>query len=499
MRHMKKYLNLLTTLLAIGIVGCAEKTDLEKTLDTVSQQTIKDHIYYIASDEMRGRNTGSPEILKAADYLANQLESYGAQTVPGAEGYFQPVPFRQKTPATSGSFSYAGRDFELNEDFLVVDGKSGDYEGEVVYLEYALEGDYEGKDVAGKIVFAKAGDGTTADRRSILRLSRQKYEFARENGAAGLVEFYNSPATPWAQLGFTFNRVNLTLDSFDNDKEIIPHLWLKDLDNSNQRFMRTRSIKRASLKIEGMTNEITKDKNILAMVEGTDPELKKEFIMFSAHYDHVGVGRADAEGDSIYNGTRDNAIGTVTVLSAAENIAKYPMKRSALFVLFTGEEKGLLGSRYLANNPVLPNEEIVFCWNSDNGGYNDKAISTIIGLERTTASQYIKDANVAFGLEAIDDPAGEQGLFDRSDNVSFARKGIPAPTYSLGFRAFDNEITKYYHQPGDNPNTVDYDYLEKFFKSYVYASRMIGNAPERPFWLEGDKYYETGKKLYGMN
>jgi aminopeptidase YwaD len=495
---MKKQLNLLLAIGLAAFVGCAEKTDLEKTLDTVNQQTIKDHVYFIASDEMRGRDTGSPEILKAADYLADQLKSYGAKPVPGADGYFQPVPFRKKTPATAGIFSYAGRNFNLNDDFLVVDGKSGSYEGEIVYLEYGLKEDYSSADVAGKLVFAKAGDGTTADRRPILRLSREKYDLARENGAIGLVEFYNSPATPWDRLGASFNSVNLTVDSFDNDKEIIPHLWLKDLDNSNQRFMRTRSIKRASLTIEGMTNVLTKDKNILAMVEGTDPELKKEFIMFSAHYDHIGVRAPDAQGDSIYNGTRDNAIGTVTVLSAAENIAKYPMKRSALFVMFTGEEKGLLGSRYLADHPIIPNNEIVFCWNSDNGGYNDITISTIIGLERTTASQYIKDANLAMGLEAIDDPAGEQGLFDRSDNVSFARKGIPAPTYSLGFRAFDDEINKYYHKAGDNPDTIDYDYLEKFFKSYVLASRMIGNAAERPFWVEGDKYYETGKKLYGL-
>lgn len=496
---MLNKLNYFLGLVLVCFTACAQKTDMEKTLATVDQQTIKDHIYYLASDEMRGRNTGSPEILKAADYLAEQLEGYGAQPVPGAEGYFQPVPFRLKTPATSGSLAYSGKNFQLNDDFLVVDGKSGTIEGEVVYLEYGLESDYANADVKGKVVFAKSGDGETSDRRGILRLSRQKYELARSNGAAGLVEFYNSPATPWNQLGFLFNRVNLTLDTRGDDVEIIPHLWLKDLDNANQRFMMTRSLKRAEVKIEGMKNEITQDKNVLAMVEGTDPELKKEFVMFSAHYDHVGVGRPNAEGDSIYNGTRDNAIGTVTVLSAAENIAKYPMKRSALFVLFTGEEKGLLGSRYLANNPLIPNEEIVFCWNSDNGGYNDTTISTIIGLERTTASQFIKDANVAFGLTAIDDPAGEQGLFDRSDNVNFARKGIPAPTYSLGFRAFDAEIQKYYHQPGDNPNTVDYDYLEKFFKSYVLASRMIGNAAERPFWVEGDKYYDTGKKLYGMN
>lgn len=496
---MKNLFKLTALTLLLTSVACAQKTDLEKTVATVNKQTIKDHIYYIASDEMKGRNTGSPEILKAADYLAEQLESYGAKQVPGADGWFQPVPLRMKTPATTGSFSYGGRSFDLNKDFLVVEGKSGAFEGEVVYLEYGLADDYEAKDVAGKFVFAKAGDGENADRRSILRLSQEKYALAQANGAAGLVEFYSSPATPWEQLGFLFNRVGVSLDESGGEGEIIPHLWLKDLDNANQRFMMTKSIKRAELSIEGMSNELTGDKNVLAMVEGTDPELKNEFIMFSAHYDHVGIGRPDEEGDSIYNGTRDNAIGTVTVLSAAENIAKYPMKRSALFVLYTAEEKGLLGSRYMANNPIIPLEEIVFCWNSDNGGYNDTTISTIIGLERTTASQHIKDANVAFGLTAIDDPAGEQGLFDRSDNVNFARKGIPAPTYSLGFQAFDEEIMKYYHQASDNPNSVDYDYLEKFFKSYVYASRLIGNAPERPFWVEGDKYYETGKKLYDMN
>ncbi|WP_286756565.1 M28 family peptidase [Roseivirga sp. UBA838] len=495
----KRHLTLMLGACMLSLGACAQKTDLEKTLETVSQQTIKDHIYYLASDEMRGRDTGSEEILKAADYLAKQFETYGAKPVPGADGYFQPVPLRMKTPATSASLEFSNKSFELNKDFLIVDGQSAEVEGEVVYLNYAFEEDYTNADVKGKIVFAKAGDGKVSSRQEILRLSREKYEIARANGALGLVEFYSSPSTPWEQLGFLFNRVNISLDSFEDKAEIIPHLWLKDLDNANQRFMMTKSIKRASIGIEGMKNELTKDKNVVAMVEGTDPELKDEYIMFSAHYDHVGVGRPNEEGDSIYNGTRDNAIGTVTVLSAAENIARYPMKRSALFVLFTAEEKGLVGSRYLANNPIIPNEQIVFCWNSDNGGYNDTTISTIIGLERTTAAQYIKDANVAFGLTAIDDPAGEQGLFDRSDNVSFARKGIPAPTYSLGFRAFDAEIMKYYHQPGDNPNTVDYDYLEKFFKSYVYASRLIGNAAETPFWLPGDKYYETGLELYGRD
>ena len=109
---------------------------------------------------------------------------------------------------------------------------------------------------------------------------------------------------------------------------------------------------------------------------------------------------------------------------------------------------------------------------------------------------HIETAASEFGLTAIDDPAPEQNLFDRSDNVKFAAKGIPSPTYSMGFNAFDDEIYKYYHQVTDNPDNVDYDYLVKFFKSYVLSSRLIANDPITPFWTEGDKYYEAGIELY---
>lgn len=189
-------------------------------------------------------------------------------------------------------------------------------------------------------------------------------------------------------------------------------------------------------------------------------------------------------------------MGTTTVLSIAENIAKYPTKRSALFILFTGEEKGLLGSKYYVENPVLPLNKMVYCFNSDNAGYNDTSVITVIGLSRTTAAQHIKDAATAFGLTAIDDPAPEQNLFDRSDNVMFAQKGIPAPTFSLGFKSFDGDVTKYYHQAGDEANTLDYDYLVKFFESYVLAGRLIANDPKTPVWISDDKYAPAGKSLY---
>ena len=165
-------------------------------------------------------------------------------------------------------------------------------------------------------------------------------------------------------------------------------------------------------------------------------------------------------------------------------------------MLFTGEEKGLLGSRWFVEHSPLDLKKMVYCFNSDNAGYNDTSAATIIGLGRTTAEKFIKDACQAYGLLATDDPAPEQGLFDRSDNVNFAKKGIPAPTFSLGFKAFDAEIGKYYHQPADHADNLDYAYLHKFFSAYVYSCRLIGNTSEKLFWKDGDKYFEAGKKLY---
>ena len=237
--------------------------------------------------------------------------------------------------------------------------------------------------------------------------------------------------------------------------------------------------------------------NVVGYVEGTDPELKKEYVVYSAHYDHVGIGKADSTGDAIYNGVRDNAIGTVTVLEAAKNIGMYPTKRSALFVFFAGEEKGLLGSQWYVEHSAVPLNEIVYCFNSDGGGYNNTSLATIIGLHRTTAEDLLVKAIEAYGLKAGDDENyKDQGLFDRSDNVSFAKKGIPAPTFTPGMDAFDASIFKYYHQPSDEFESLDMDYMYTFYKAYVLSARFIGNMKETPFWKEGDKYYDVGTELY---
>ena len=202
-------------------------------------------------------------------------------------------------------------------------------------------------------------------------------------------------------------------------------------------------------------------------------------------------------GDTIFNGARDNAFGTVAVLAAAESFTQLKPKRSILFIAYTAEEMGLLGSRHYAEHPLVPLNKTVFNMNCDGAGYNDVTKITVIGLDRTGVKNEFMKATKAFGLTAQDDPAPEQNLFDRSDNVSLAAKGIPAPTYSPGFNAFDAEINKYYHQAADNPDNIDHNYLLKYAQSYTYAARLIANRTQAPVWIKGDKYEQAYNKLFG--
>jgi hypothetical protein len=485
---MKKITLLAFTVLVSLAINA--QTDAEKTSSTVSKSNIEGHIYFLASDELKGRETGSPEIDIAASYLANTFRRYGVK--PANNGsYYQDVKLEKVTAPKKMSIQLNDAS---SDKLMSLKGHNVDYIGDAVFLNYGLTEDYKKQDVKGKLVIVKAGSEGKTDAMSSFSRRNEKRKLAKEHGTIGLIELTNANDQLWERFSHFFNSDKLRVASSTEEKEL--HLWVQDTDGSITKALESAKKINANLTIEGISKAPVKAKNVVGMVEGSDPKLKEEFVIYSAHYDHVGIGKPNAENDSIYNGARDNAVGTVTVLSAAENIAKYPTKRSALFILFTGEEKGLLGSKWYTENPVIPLEKMVYCFNSDNGGYNDTSKATIIGLNRTTVSEHIINAAAEFGLTAIDDPAPEQGLFDRSDNVHFATKGVPAPTYSMGFTAFDAEINKYYHQTADNPDNLDYDYLYKFFQSYVLACRLIANDPETPFWTKGDKYYSAGEKLY---
>lgn len=246
-------------------------------------------------------------------------------------------------------------------------------------------------------------------------------------------------------------------------------------------------------------SSIVKSKNVIGLIEGSDPALRDEYVLLAAHYDHIGVGPATAEGDSIYNGARDNAVGVATVMAAGKYFAEHPPKRSVIFAFWGAEELGLIGSGYFAENPVLPLDQIIYNLNIDGAGYNDTTKVTVVGLERTDAESIFDSSVQAFGLEAIPSPVPELGLFNRSDNVHFARKGVPAPTFSLGFTAFDEDIQYYYHQPTDESDTINFNYITDYARAYILSAQQIANAADAPFWSPGDEYEDEGIQLYGTD
>lgn len=487
---MKK--TLLLTLLSGSLLAFGQ-TDQELADKSVNQGIIKSHIGFLASDELKGRDTPSEGLKIAAKYIESRFVEYGVKLAPGMDSYFQPVKMKKVSPASTGAVKIGKTELKLNEDFVLIDGSTSVFDQPFFYAEYGLPDDLSAEDVEGKIVIAICGDGESLSPQEWFAQASEKRKKVKELGGMGLIELYNSTQLPFNFLVRFLSQERVQLDEGDEEGKSMSHIWL---NRSAEDLSFLDTDKPASIVIADPEVDRFVSQNVVGYIEGSDSKLKDEFVVYSAHYDHVGIGQADANGDSIYNGSRDNAVGTVTVLTAAQNLAASPTKRSGLFVLFTGEEKGLLGSKAFIDNSPIDHDKMVYCFNSDNGGYNDTSKATIIGLGRTTAEEMIIEACKAFGLEAIDDPAPEQGLFDRSDNVRFAAKGIPAPTFSMGFNSFDDEIMKYYHQAGDNPNTLDYAYLEKFFKSYVYACRLIGNAKKAPFWVKGDKYYDSGKELY---
>ena len=483
-------------LITYAAVAQAQSDAAETVTQTIEPAEITRHIRFLASDELRGRDTGSPGLEIAARYLAEQFRSYGLDTVPGADGYFQAVNLVSAKPPEQATFTYGNENFELNSDLIVLSGDSLDMQAPVVFANYGTAEDLDALDVKGKIVVTKAGGEGVTNPQSFFFMTAEKRDRVLEQGGLALIELYRSNQAPWTMLVKYLNAERLTLGN-DSTEEKLPVLWLNDPKSERLTLFQENKSLEATLTIVGNASTEVPVKNVVGMVVGTDPKLKDQYLVLSAHYDHIGVGSSPDPNDSIFNGARDNAMGTTALLSAAEYFGQHPPQRSVLFIALTAEEKGLLGSAWYAAHPLIPLDQTVFNLNTDGAGYNDTTKVTAIGLERTTAEEAIISASQAVGLEAIMDPVPEQNLYDRSDNVSFAQKGIPAVNFAPGTTAFDQEIMKNYHQASDEAETLNFQYVEKYCEAYTLAAEKIANLPEAPFWKEGDKYEAAGEELYG--
>jgi Zn-dependent M28 family amino/carboxypeptidase len=333
-----------------------------------------------------------------------------------------------------------------------------------------------------------------------MRASKKKRALAIKHKAVALLELYQLN-TPWAFFTNYYGRESLQLeDPSAGGKDQLIYGWVKDKgDLLKKEIIAGKKEMLGSVSASGSSSIPKYSQNVVGVIEGTHPTLKKEYILLSAHYDHVGTGKKGGvftPEDSIFNGARDNAMGTVAILHAAAALAKKKPQRSILFLAVTGEEVGLLGSKFYAENPIIPLNNIIFNLNTDGAGYNSVKHVSVIGWGRTGVDSLISMATRKVGLDVFKNPAAEQNLFDRSDNVSFAAKGVPALTFSPGFDAFDDEISKYYHRVDDEADTVDKLYLLKFSQSLAHLARLIADHPVLPKWITGDKYEEAGIKLY---
>jgi hypothetical protein len=493
----KNLLSLFCLCLSLSVLAQKLSKLPESKLSAIETES---HIRFLASDELMGRKTGEAGNLVASRYIAEQFRLLGLKSAVANGSYLQPVPFKNMKPLTEGLIQIGDSSLKIMDDFIAYAGKGANIQNApVVFANFGWQDDkglddYKDLDVKGKVVVIQLGTPTTQKPFEAIQASELKTLWAEQKGALAVVEIFTAQI-PWRNLVRFYNSERLVLDS-KSDKAatpVIPHLWVS---SSRAALMTKDKLATISLKIGDKPETPVASYNVAGILEGTDPKLKSEYIVLSAHFDHIGVNK-NSKPDSIANGARDNAMGVAAVLTAAKAFSQMRPKRSILFIGYTGEELGLLGSRHYVAQPLVPLKQCVFNLNCDGAGYNDTTLLTTVGLSRTDAKTELEIAAKAFGLKVIDDQMPEQNLFDRSDNVNFAAKGVPAPNFAPGIVKFDEVITKYYHQPADNPESLSFSYVHKYCQAYAYAARLIANRAAAPKWIAGDKYEKAWQELFG--
>ena len=465
----------------------------------ISRSEVESHVRFLASDELKGRQVGEMGADVAASYIAEQLRKYGIKPI-SDDGYLQRIPFKQVSPPDSAQLRI-GDSLSIDLSNLIVLSRLMDrLQGQVVFVDFASDEDLASLDVAGKIVLSRLGSPTSSGAQEAFQHAGVKRARMIELGAKALVEWYQD-RLPWNLIKNYLGQAR-TVIAGDTSRGKLTHLVINADLNSTLQQLADRDSLPGSIFISGGYERATPSSNVVGFLEGSDPNLKDQHVVVTAHYDHVGTrvqpDRPQTNFDSVFNGARDNAFGVAAILTAAKILAEDPPKRSVLFVAFTAEEIGLLGSQYFVDHPIIPLNQMVFNLNTDGAGYSDTSLISIMGLNRVGATAELTAACEAFGFEAFADPAPGQGLFDRSDNVSFARVGIPAPTFSPGFRDFDQNILKNYHQPSDESDTLDFGYVHRFCQAFAKAARLVADMEQQPRWSAGDKYEEAFQQLFGL-
>ena len=525
--------------IALGILVLSSCKENTKTSGPISEETIKKHIVALSSDAFEGRKpfTHGEEMTLA--YLQEETKKIGLQPGNG-DSFTQDVPLTEISGHPSETMELIGPkslSLKLRDQYVAFTQRpvaeinlSG---SDLVFCGYGIVApeynwnDYEGLDMKGKTALVLVNDpGLGGEDSTFFKGSTMtyygrwtyKYEEAARQGASGILIIHesNMAGYPWAVVQGAGSGAKLNLNSLgytpcemqgwvslDAAKEIFSTAGL-DLQ-SNMMAARKPGFKAVPLPYKvtaGIKNEIRTNvsKNVVAMIPGTDQ--KDEYIIFSAHWDHLGIG-AVVDNDSIYNGARDNSTGSATLLAIAEAMVKEgPYKRSIVFLWVTAEEQGLLGSAYYAANPIFPPAKTVANINIDGmAAYGEMNDLSIIGYGQSEMETYAARAAEQQNRYILPDQEPEKGYFFRSDHFNFAKIGIPA-LYAHG--SFDHRTKgkEYAKEKSDEYRSTAYhlpadEYIEGTFELsgilqdatlFYIVAKELANTKDWPKWKEGSEF-----------
>lgn len=506
----------------------------KKAAEGVTAKQLSDYLYFVASDEMEGRDTPSRGLDTVAKFIGMNLSKWGFKPAGDNGTYYQKIALHRDQIVPSGtSVTVGGKKYAYGEDLVRVSGTAtGTMSAKIVYagngwmIKSKGLNPYANLDVKGKII-AVYGEGPINGRMLVplptgvtmadIPMSGRGTEwadavtYARANGAAGVMVLASKFLSDnWGAITANFGRSRMVPEKLAPAGAApgadVPTIFIASPSLSKAIFAGESAdpfsgaanpfevSKEISVSIETKP-ETAWTQNVVAIWEGSDPVLKNEMVAIGAHYDHVGMNPNAPGPDKIYNGADDDGSGTVSVLSIAEALAKAPVrpKRSVLFVWHCGEEKGLWGSEYFNKFPTVDIKKVVAQLNIDMIGRSKKAGDTepkdkdlsgenaiyVIGKDMmsSTLGGVVDGVNKGYlNLDydtRYDDPKDTNRFFFRSDHFNYAVNGIPITFWFDGVHVD-------YHQPGDEPQKIDYNKMEKVARTILITLLKVADLKDRP-------------------
>lgn len=501
---------------------------------------IEADVRYLADDLLEGRETGSRGYDLAALYVAQRLRAMGLRPAGENGGYTQRVPLLRAQRLAEGNELVIERKgattaLRFRDQFLPLlnfDRPQARVEAPAVFVAQAVHApelghdDFAGLDLRGKIavLFGGAPARFAPDQRAFYSSTDEKLRALAQRGAVGAVFVATTgdeQTYPWARSAEDWQRPGMRLRGADGraldstpQLQVVARVSTAVADvllagnghTAAELYRATDAGRLRGFELPGRIvlaarNSIAplESRNVVARLPGSGRALADEHVVFSAHLDHVGLG-PPVDGDAIYNGAVDNALGVAVMLEAARKLAAAPTapRRSMLFVAVTGEEKGLLGAQWFAQHPTVPGAALVANLNLDMPMLLAPTRDVVpIGIEHSSLAPLLRQAARDVGVKLSADPAPEQSLFVRSDQYAFIRAGVPAVYLNGGIegaglgddpRAAQREYLRLrYHQPSDDVRqAIQYADAARLARLNARLGRLIGDASQRPAWNSGD-------------